>query len=129
VSAGAYTNSEKRSGISARSKGGKTRRLSPNVARVVLAQVYAYSAVIPRHVRIRKHLGEHGSQRRRTVRRVARAGELELLTKEDSERGALLGCGEGDKLGDFEGRDATGASIVHKIRVIEQLSSLLYCGL
>ena len=88
--------SEWSSGISARDKEEQTRRLSPNIAHVVLAEVYAYPAVVPRHIRIRKHLCEHRAQRRRTKRHVARGRHLELLAKEDGECRPLLGCGEGE---------------------------------
>jgi hypothetical protein len=62
---------------------GKDPAPQSNVVTVVLEQVYAYPAVVPRHIRIRKHLSEHRAQRRRAVRFVARTGELEQPAKEN----------------------------------------------
>lgn len=73
-----------------------------------------HPTIVPHHVRVCQHLREHGSVRRRTVRRVARAGELELLAGEDKEGRALLGRGEREELCDLEGGGAERARVVRK---------------
>jgi len=80
----------------------------------IMATKDAYPTIVPHHVRVCQHLREHGSVRRRTVRRVANAGELELLAGEDKEGRALLGRGEGEELCDLKDSGAEGARVVRE---------------
>jgi hypothetical protein len=73
--------------------------------------------IVPCDVRIRENLGQHKTISRRAERRVAAARELELLTKEQGECRALLGCSE---------RDAKAARIADKGRVVKKPSNLSY---
>jgi len=88
--------------------------------------MYAYPAVVSRHVRICEHLGDDRAERRRTERCVARCRELEQLAKENYKRRDLLGCSEREELGDFEGAGATRARVIRKGGIIEEPCGLLY---
>jgi hypothetical protein len=89
----------------------------------------AYLAIIARNVCICEHLREHRTVCRRAIRRIATGRELELLTKEHGECGALLGYSEREELGNPKSRDAGRARIVGKCGVDEKLLDLSYCAL
>jgi hypothetical protein len=88
--------------------------------------MYAHPAVVPRHVRICEHLGDHRPQRRRTECFVARCRELEQLAKENHKRRELLRCSEREELGDFEGAGATRARVIRKGGIVKEPCGLLY---
>lgn len=69
------------------------RSSTPQRARA-LTRRETYLAIVPCHVRIRRHLREHGAQRRRAVRRGAIPGEAKPFAEEDKVGGGLLGRGE-----------------------------------
>jgi hypothetical protein len=73
-----------------------------------------HPTIVPRHVRVCQYLREHGAQGRRTVGRVASAGDFKSLADGNEERGTLLGRGERKELGDLEGGDAERARVIRK---------------